>query len=278
MSRKRPQPPVFQTPIYESHCHLDRLKQAPLDELLQRAEAAGVERILTIAVEPDDQQTVLDLADEHPRVFATQGIHPHDAEKMDAMVLEQIQQGLGHPKVVAVGEIGLDYYYDHADRAVQRRVFATQLQLAAERDLPVVIHTREADEDTRAILAEHAPDLKRKGVIHSFTSSQALADFCLDAGFMLGFNGIITFNKAENVRGVLRNTPADRLLSETDAPYLTPVPWRGHENAPHHLPWVLQRMAEELQLPAETLARHCRENVWRLFHRQPPPPASAAPG
>ncbi len=274
MSRKKPPAPVFQTPIYETHCHLDRLKQAPLPALLQQAETAGVERILTIAVEPEDQQTVLDLADAYPQVFATQGIHPHDAEKMDAAVLEQMCQSLAHPKVLAVGEIGLDYYYDHADRAVQRQVFSTQLARAAERDLPVVIHTREADDDTRAILAEHAPELRRKGVIHSFTSSQALADFCLDAGFLLGFNGIITFNKADNVRAVLRNTPADRLLCETDAPYLTPVPWRGHENAPHHLPWVLQRMADELQLAAETLAEHCRANAWRLFHQQEPPAAA----
>lgn len=271
MSRKKPAAPVFQTPIYETHCHLDRLKQAPLAELIAQAQSVGVERILTIAVEPDDQQTVLELADTHEAVFATQGIHPHDAERLDSRVLEQMRQGLAHCKTLAVGEIGLDYYYDHADRAVQRRVFATQLQLAVELELPVVIHTRDADDDTRAILAEHAPDLKRKGVIHSFTSSQSLADFCLDAGFMLGFNGIITFNKADNVRSVLRNTPPERLLSETDAPYLTPVPWRGHENAPHHLPWVLQRMADELQQPPEILAEHCRANAWRLFHQQEPP-------
>ncbi len=271
MSKKRPPAPVFQTPIYETHCHLNRLKQAPLTELLQQARQAGVERILTIAVEPGDQATVRALAETHEPVFATQGIHPHEAETLDSAVLEGIRAGLNHPKVLAVGEIGLDYHYDHADRSVQRQVFAQQLELACEADLPVVIHTRDADDDTRAILAEHAPALKRKGVIHSFTSSPALAEFCLEAGFMLGFNGIITFNRAENVREVLRLTPPERLLTETDAPYLTPVPWRGHENAPHHLPWVLQRMAGELDMDAEALAGQCRRNAWRLFHAQNPP-------
>lgn len=266
MSRNKPAPPVFKSPVYETHCHLDRLQQAPLPQLLKQAKEAGVQRILTIAVEPDDQQTVVELAETWPEVYATQGIHPHDAEGWNDAVEAGIRQRLQHEKVLAVGEIGLDYYYDHADRAVQRQVFARQLSLACEFQLPVVIHTREADADTRAILREHAGDLQRKGVIHSFTSSPELAAFCLDAGFMLGFNGIITFNKAENVRKVLRLTPPERLLSETDAPYLTPVPWRGHENAPHHLPWVLQRMAQELELEPETLAQHCWQNALRLFH------------
>ncbi len=270
MSRKRPDPPRLHTPIYESHCHLNRLQQAPLEQLLDQARAAGVERILTIAVEPDELPVVRQLAATHEAVYATLGIHPHEAESLDDAVLDTIRQGVHDDKVVAVGEIGLDYYYDHAERDIQRRAFIRQLELAAETGLPVVIHTRDADDDTRAILAEYSPALARKGVIHSFTSSPELAEFCLEAGFMLGFNGIITFNRADNVRTVLRLTPPERLLCETDAPYLTPVPWRGHENAPHHLPWILQRMAKEQQLPLETLAAHCRANAWRLFHRQPP--------
>ncbi len=136
--------------------------------------------------------------------------------------------------------IGLDYYYDHADGAVQRQVVEAQLAIAVELDLPIVVHTRDADEDTRAILANFSGHLKRKGVIHSFTSGLPLAEFCLGEGFCLGFNGIATFNRADNVREVVAATPLGQLVIETDSPCLTPVPYRGTKNAPYFLPFVAQ--------------------------------------
>ena len=168
-------------------------------------------------------------------------------------------------RILAVGEIGLDYFYDHADRKVQRDVFEQQLQLAADLDMPVVIHTREADEDTRDILQNFEQSLTRKGVIHSFTSGMALAQYCLDSGFMLGFNGITTFNRADNVRDVVAATPVERILLETDAPYLTPVPYRGRPNAPHYLPFVAEKVAQVKGLPVEALLQQARENSLALF-------------
>ncbi|HBQ40704.1 MAG TPA: TatD family deoxyribonuclease, partial [Halieaceae bacterium] len=200
-----------------------------------------------------------------PDIWGTQGIHPHEAEGFDSAVEARIRAQAGDPRIVAIGEIGLDYYYDHADRAVQRKVFAAQLALAVELDLPIVVHTREADEDTRAILAEYAPHLQRKGVIHSFTSGLPLAEFCLDAGFMLGFNGITTFNSADNVRAVVTATPLDQLVLETDAPYLTPVPYRGRPNAPFYLPFIAERIAEVLEMPVETLLQAAYRNSLALF-------------
>ena len=168
-------------------------------------------------------------------------------------------------RILAVGEIGLDYYYDHADRAVQRTVFEQQLQVAADLDMPVVIHTRDADEDTRAILQNFSPQLSRKGVIHSFTSGLPLAEYCLGEGFMLGFNGIATFNGADNVREAVAATPVEQLLLETDAPYLTPVPYRGKPNAPCYLPFIAECVAGVKQLDVEQLLHNAYANSLALF-------------
>lgn len=265
MSKSKAPVPLMPRPVFETHFHLDRLKQTASADCLSRAQSVGVEKFLTIAVEPDNLAETLALAQQYPNVFASQGIHPHDADQYTDQVAAHIQTNLNHEKVLAVGEIGLDYYYDHSDRATQRQVFSKQLEIAIEADLPVVIHTREADQDTREILQAYAPQLQKKGVIHSFTSSIELAEWCLQAGFYLGFNGIITFNKADNVREVLKITPIERILSETDAPYLTPAPYRGQENQPYFLPMVLLKIAEVKQLPIEIVLEHCWQNAHQLF-------------
>ena len=241
---KRRDIPVFATPLIETHCHLDYLEAAELQHTLVRARQVGVERIVTIAVSAANLDNVLALTRAAPDIWGTQGIHPHEAEGFDSAVEARIRAQAGDPRIVAIGEIGLDYYYDH---------------------LPIVVHTREADEDTRAILAEYAPHLQRKGVIHSFTSGLPLAEFCLDAGFMLGFNGITTFNSADNVRAVVTATPLDQLVLETDAPYLTPVPYRGRPNAPFYLPFIAERIAEVLEIPVETLLQAAYRNSLALF-------------
>ncbi|MEQ9462199.1 MAG: TatD family hydrolase [Haliea sp.] len=267
---KRRDIPHYTTPLIETHCHLDYLDQEQLTQTLVRSREVGIERIVTIAVSAANLDRVFALTRFADDIWGTQGIHPHEAECYDSAVAETIRERGTDPRIVAVGEIGLDYFYDHADRAVQRRVFAEQLALAVELDLPVVIHTREADDDTRAILAEFAPNLARKGVIHSFTSSLELAEFCLDRGFMLGFNGITTFNRADNVRAAVALTPLDQLVLETDSPYLTPVPYRGRPNAPFYLPFVAERVAEVKQLPVEDLLAAAHRNSLALFFADEP--------
>ncbi|MFG1495625.1 TatD family hydrolase [Saccharospirillum sp. HFRX-1] len=265
MSRKKRDIPVFSHPIVETHCHLDYLKDAELSQILDDARAVGIERIVTIAVEPDNLGRVRDLTEEHEMIYGTQGIHPHDADHYTDATDAELRAHANDDKIVAIGEIGLDYHYDHSDRAKQRQVFADQLKIACELDKPVVIHTRDADEDTQAILAEYVPHLKRKGVIHSFTSGIDLAQYCLEQGFMLGFNGIITFNKAENVREVLAATPIEQLVVETDSPFLTPVPYRGQENAPKFLPFVIEKIADVKQLPVDQVLKQSYHNAQKLF-------------
>ena len=263
--KKRRDIPHFKTPIIETHCHLDYLDQADLKITLEKSRQVGIERIITIAVSAGNLESVMKLATSSANIWGTQGIHPHEAESYTPEVDAIIRRNAGHAKILAVGEIGLDYYYDHADRTVQRSVFEQQLQTAIELDLPVVIHTREADDDTRDILKNCSTSLTRKGVIHSFTSSLALAEFCLAEGFMLGFNGITTFNSADNVRQVVAATPMTQLLLETDAPYLTPVPYRGRPNAPYYLPFIAETLAAIKEVDVEVLLQQAYRNSLDVF-------------
>jgi len=264
-NKKRRDVPRFQTPIIETHCHLDYLEQTELDITLEKSSAAGIERIITIAVSPGNLNRVMELTRYSSNIWGSQGIHPHEAESYNREIDEIIRSNSTDARILAVGEIGLDYHYDHADRAVQRLVFEQQLQTAAELNLPVIIHTRDADADTRDILRNYSDSLVRKGVIHSFTASMELAEFCLAEGFMLGFNGIITFNRAENVRQIVAATPVEQLLLETDAPYLTPVPYRGRPNAPYYLPLVAETVAAIKVMDVENLLRHAYNNSLKLF-------------
>lgn len=266
MSKKKRDIPVFEQPIIETHCHLDYLEGEDLDATLSDAFAVNVEKIVTISVSPDNLAKVRGLA-QRERIWGTQGIHPHEAELFTDETETEIRAHGGGDKIVAIGEIGLDYYYDHADRKVQQQVFERQLQIAVELDKPIVVHTREADDDCRAILSNYSQHLKKKGVIHSFTSGLALAEYCLSEGFMLGFNGIITFNRAENVREVLGATPLDQMVTETDAPYLTPVPYRGKPNAPKYLPFIVEKIAEVKGLDTREVLTQTYQNAQRLFWR-----------
>lgn len=267
MSRKKREIPVFEHPLIETHCHLDYLKDRPLEETLAEAQRVNVEKVVTIAVSPGNLARVRELSRIAPWVYGTQGIHPHDAEQYSDDVDAEIRAHAGDDKIVAVGEIGLDYFYDNADRAVQREVFRRQLQIASDADQPVVIHSREADDDTIAILQEFEQTLTRRGVIHSFTSGPGLARYAIDQGWCLGFNGIATFNKAENVRDIIRMTPIEQILLETDAPFLTPVPYRGRENAPFYIPFVAEKVAEVKELPIEQVLITTYRNSLRTFHR-----------
>lgn len=257
--------PHFQTPLVETHCHLDYLKSFTLEEILQKSRENGVEKIITIAVQPENFDTVFEFSQNHPEIFCTQGVHPHQAKFWVEEAEEKIRSRASNRKVVAVGEIGLDYHYNHSVKEDQLRVFEKQCSLAAELDLPVVIHSREADEDMMSVLRNMAPSMKKKGVIHSFTSSLELAEFALDLGFHLGFNGIITFKTADNVRDALKLCPIDKILLETDAPFLTPVPYRGRENCPFFINLVAQEAAKIKAVEIEDFLKQCYQNSHQLF-------------
>ncbi len=251
--------------IIETHCHLDYLKKRELSEILTSAKEAGVEKIISIAVDPDNLDPVFKLTQDHDQVYCSQGIHPHDAKLATPESIQLIKARQNEAKVLAVGEIGLDYYYDHSPHDVQKDIFRQLLEVAIETNQPVIIHSRDADEDMIAILEEYAPRMKRKGVIHSFTSGEALAQKALELDFYLGFNGIITFKNAENVRDIVRLCPIEKILIETDAPFLTPVPHRGKENAPEYLPFILEKIAELKNLSPEEVEKQCYQNSMDLF-------------
>lgn len=253
--------------LIETHCHLDYLKAYPLEEIREKIKEAGIDKVVTIGVDPGNLDKVLELANTYPEIYFTQGIHPHDAKEATEVEFEKIRSRASHPKMVAVGEIGLDYHYNNSPPEVQRAVFEKQLQFAVDADLPVVIHTRDADEDTRAILKNFSRTLKRKGVVHSFTSSIELARFVLDEGFYIGFNGIITFKKAENVQEVVKVTPVERILFETDSPFLTPVPHRGKENGPYFLPHVVAKIAELKSVDEVKLREQVYKNSTDCFFK-----------
>ena len=263
--KSRPPIPKFKTPIIETHCHLDYLNRDELSNHLIKARDVGVKKFVTIAVSEENLISTIELANHYHDVWATQGIHPHCASDYTEDTEKKILTNLECNKVVAIGEIGLDYYYEHSERDMQKNVFEKQLDLASEANLPVVIHTREADDDTIEILKKYSLALKKKGVIHSFTSTMKLAEFCLSEGFKLGFNGIATFKSAENVREVIKCTPLDQMVLETDSPYLTPVPYRGKQNSPRYLPFIAKKIAEIKNTDIEILLQNTYQNSVDLF-------------
>lgn len=265
MATKKRDIPVFEYPIIETHCHLDYLEGDALAGTIQAANDVNIQRIITIAVSPDNLDTVMGITRDHEMVWGTQGIHPHDADQYNDEVDQRIRENAADKKIVAIGEIGLDYYYDHSDRAKQRDAFERQLQIAIDLSMPIVVHTREADEDMQAILQNFVGQMPKRGVIHSFTSGIDLAKYCLDQGFHLGFNGISTFKTAENVREVVDITPVEKILFETDAPYLTPVPYRGTPNEPKYLPFIVENIASVKNIPLEELLPQVWENSMELF-------------
>lgn len=263
--KKKRDIPRFNSPIIETHCHLDYLKSFEISEIIEKSKEVGIEKIVTIAVEPGNLDRVIEIAKDNENVYCTQGIHPHDARLWTDEVDKKIYSQATFEKNVAIGEIGLDYHYDNSPREKQREVFDRQLAMASELDLPVVIHSRDAEEDTKAILKNHLNGLNKKGVIHSFTSSIDLAEFAIENDFYLGFNGIITFKSADNVREAVKITPLNRLLLETDAPFLTPIPFRGRENAPFYLPFVAEKLAELKEVSVDELLPQVYSNSFSLF-------------
>lgn len=253
--------------LTDSHCHLDDARfDADRDAVLERAVAAGVTRILAVGTGdgPPDLEAGIRLAERYPFLVASVGVHPHDAAKATPETFDRLAALARHPKVVAIGEIGLDYHYNFAPPERQREVFAEQLRLAAAAAKPVIIHTREAWEDTMNLLEEYSKGAHSGGIMHCFSGGPEQARRALALGFHLSFAGVVTFPKAERLREAARQVPLDRLLIETDAPYLAPVPHRGKRNEPAFVVETARRLAELREEPFETLARATTQNFERL--------------
>jgi len=243
---------------------------------MARAAAAGVTRVINPATDAASGAAALQLADRYPGVYVAVGIHPNDTAAYQAADLETITDQANHPKVVAIGEIGLDYYRDWSPKDQQRAAFEDQLVLAAQLGLPVIIHNREASDDVLAVLSTWVPTLPaaiktRPGVLHSFAASREAAQRALDLGFYLGFTGPITYKNADDLRSIASTVPLDRLLVETDGPFLTPHPYRGKRNEPAYVAYIADRLGALHNISVEAIHTATTANAERLFNL---PPAS----
>lgn len=254
----------------DSHAHIDGPEyDGDRDEVIQRARDAGVSAILTVGTgDPHSGalERAVQLAEKHEDIYAAIGTHPHDARLFDERTAELIKRLIRESsRVKAWGEIGLDYHYDNSPREVQREVFRRQLKLAREAGLPVIIHTREAEDDTIGILREEWDDPSARGIMHCFSGSRRLAEATMDLGFLISFAGVLTFKKADELREVARHVPLDRLLIETDCPYLAPVPFRGKRNEPAHVVEVARCLALLHEKALEEMGHITTNNFSRLF-------------
>ena len=253
-------------PWVDSHCHLEMLK-GDVSTILNDGHRDGMAFCISIGTGVTANQKVVGMCEQYKEVYGTLGFHPHDASNFDPTHLDWIKNEIqNNQKIVAVGECGFDFYYHRSSTKDQKKVFSAQLDLAMESGVPIVIHSRDADLETRDILQSYAGK-NLQGVVHSFTSTVEQARYLLDFGFYLSFNGISTYSQADQVRDVLKYVPKDRILLETDAPFLSPVPLRGKSNVPGNVSIVGRFVAEFLALPLDHLAQLVLQNTLTLFHR-----------
>jgi TatD DNase family protein len=256
--------------LIDSHCHLDFDDfAAERDAVITRAKAAGIGRMITISTRIDRIASIFALAEAYEEVYCTVGTHPHEAAAEAAITLERILELARHPKCVGIGEAGLDYHYDKAPRDIAEKVFRTHIAAARESGLPLVIHSRDADDDMAAILADEMGKGPFKALLHCFTSSAKLAETGLSLGLSISFSGVVTFKKSDELRAIARAVPLDRLLVETDAPFLAPVPYRGKRNEPAFVAATAKMLAEVKGISEADLAAATTANVLRLFAKMP---------
>ena len=250
----------------DSHCHLNYKglveQQA---EILARARDNGVSAMLNISTREREWDDVIGLAEQESDVWASVGIHPHEADQHVGMDCAKLVAKSAHPRVVAIGETGLDYYYDKSDRAQQITGFREHIKASRQTGLPIIIHTRDAEADTAAILTEEMREGAFTGVIHCFTASADFARIALDLGLYISLSGIVTFKNAKDLQDVAKWLPADRLLVETDAPFLAPIPHRGRTGEPAFVADTARFVAQLRDVPHETLAQHTSDNFYDLF-------------
>jgi TatD DNase family protein len=253
--------------LVDSHCHLDfRDFEGELDDVVERAREAGVRTMVTICTHLSRFEDVRAVAARYDDIWCSVGVHPHEADREGAAATTEALVELAvDPLVVGIGETGLDYYYEHSSRERQQASFRSHIAAARETGLPLIVHTRDADEDTAEILAEEYRKGPFTGLIHCFSTSSYMAEKALEIGFYISLSGILTFRRAEALRETVRNVPMERLLVETDAPYLAPVPKRGKRNEPSFVPHTAAVLAELKGVSVEEVARITTDNFFRVF-------------
>lgn len=264
-------------PIVDSHCHLDFPGLAErLPDVIANAHAAGVRLMLSISTRMRSFPRVLEITERHPEVYCSVGVHPHNAADEPDVSVDDLVHAARHPKVVGIGEAGLDYHYDYAPRDAQERSFRIQIAAARETGLPLIVHSREAEDDTARILEEEMGQGAFTPLLHCFSSRAVLAERGLAIGAHVSFSGILTFRTAEPIRDAARLTPVDRMLVETDAPYLAPAPFRGRTNEPAYTVHTLRKLAEIKGIDEDAAARVTSDNFFRLFSKVGRPEAFGA--
>ena len=255
--------------LVDSHCHLNFPDfKDDLEQTIKRAHDAGVSVLQVICTKLEEYEDIKKIADDHEGIFCSLGIHPHDSEhepELKASTLIDLAQN--HAKTIGLGETGLDYYYEHSNRAIQRKLFARHIEAAQALGLPLIIHTREAESDTLDMLTAESKNAPFSAVIHCFTASQKFGHQCLDLGLYISISGIVTFNKATDLQEAVKSFPLDRLLIETDSPYLAPVPYRGKRNEPAYCAEVAKFVANLKNTSLEDFAKVTTANFFNLFSK-----------
>ncbi|HXN07710.1 MAG TPA: TatD family hydrolase [Nitrospiria bacterium] len=252
--------------LIDTHCHIEMLgNEIERTEAIKRAREAGVAAMVSIGTDLSSSETASKLAMDHPDIFATVGVHPHDAKTAGPEVYDRFRELIRtNPRIRGIGETGLDYYYDHSPREIQRKVFAEHISLAKETELPLVIHSRNAPEETLEILLKEEA-WSAMGIFHCFSETEEVALKAMDLGFYISFSGIITFKKAEALQAVVSKVPLERILVETDAPFLSPVPFRGKKNEPAFVRLVAEKIAEIKNIPLEEVMAQTSRNARIIF-------------
>ncbi len=252
--------------LVDSHCHLDFPDFAEeLDDVVRRAGTAGVATMLTISTKVREFERILRLAERFENIWCSVGLHPHEAAAEPELTTERLVELAGHAKVIGIGETGLDYYYEHSPRERQQESFRAHIAAARQTALPLIVHTRDADDDTLRILQEEMEKGVFPGLIHCFSTGRKLADISMEFGFYISVSGIVTFRSAKSLRESVSALPLDRLLVETDAPYLAPVPFRGKRNEPAFVAHVAAEVAMLKDIPGVEVEKATTDNFFRLF-------------
>lgn len=253
--------------LVDSHCHLNYAQLADTAGVIARAKQAGVQLMQTISTQRSDFAEVKALADAHPEIYCSIGIHPHEAAPHEDITEEELLEAARHPRVIGIGETGLDYYYEHSPRQAQQELFRRHIRVARRLDLPVIVHSRDADNDTIAILKEEHGQGPFRFLIHCFSSTARLAEESVKLGGYISCSGIITFKKSQPLRDAVANVPLDRLLVETDAPYLAPEPHRGKSCEPAYTALTAKALATVKGVSEEEVAKITSDNFFRLFSK-----------
>jgi len=253
--------------LVDSHCHLNTKELLPdLDSVVARAMNAKVECFQTICTKLEEIPEILEIVDKYKNIYCSIGVHPHEVEKSEAITVDTlIKLSNSHPKIIGIGETGLDYYYERSQRDIQQDAFRSHIHTSQATNKPLIVHSRSADDDTIEILRSEMNNKPYKGLIHCFSSTKKLAEASLDMGLYISIAGIVTFKNADDLRDAVLYVPLDRLLIETDSPYLAPIPFRGQTNEPALVEHVARKIAEIKGVSFEEVARVTTENFYRLF-------------